>query len=216
MAIPLSRHGTQQLLLYGTWLIMLGGYLWWIQPWLVAIPAVLLVFLLSFFRDPERAPPGGPEVAVAPADGRVVDIGEVEEPHFLGGKALRIGIYLSIFNVHVNRAPLDGEVKLRHYKPGKFLDVRDPSCEKENEANLIGFEGERGPFAVRQVAGLVARAIVCPVAPGDKVVRGGRMGMIRFGSRTELLVPTGADVTVACKVGDVVKGAASPLLRYNS
>jgi phosphatidylserine decarboxylase len=216
MAFPITKHGTQQILVYGTWLVMLAGYLWWLQPWLVAIPAILFVFLISFFRDPERFPPGGPEVAVAPADGKVVDIGEVEEPHFIGGKALRIGIYLSIFNVHVNRAPLDGEVTARHYKPGKFLDVRDPSCEKENESNLIGFAGARGPFAVRQVSGLIARAIVCPVAPGDRVARGDRMGMIRFGSRTELLLPAGADVTVECKIGDTVKGASSVLLRYNS
>ncbi|MEM8885755.1 MAG: phosphatidylserine decarboxylase [Planctomycetota bacterium] len=214
--MPLTKHGTQQLLFYGSWLVMLGGYLWWVWPPLVAIPGVLFVFLLSFFRDPPRAVPGGPEVAVAPADGKVVDIGEIDEPHFIGGRALRIGIYLSIFNVHVNRAPLDGEVKLRHYKPGKYLDVRDPACEKENEANLIGFEGARGPFAVRQVAGLVARAIVCPVEPGDKVARGDRMGMIRFGSRTELLLPVDSDVTVECKIGDVVKGASSILLRYNS
>ncbi|MHC4847571.1 MAG: phosphatidylserine decarboxylase [Planctomycetota bacterium] len=216
MAIPLTKHGTQQMLFYGSWLVMLGGYLWCVFPWLVVIPGLGLLFLFSFFRDPERSAPGGPEVAVAPADGKVVDIGEVDEPHFIGGKALRIGIYLSVFNVHVNRAPLDGEVKLRHYKPGKYLDVRDPACEKENEANLIGFEGERGPFAVRQVAGLIARAIVCPVEPGDKVVRGGRMGMIRFGSRTELLIPAGSDVTVEAKIGDVVKGASTILLRYNS
>ena len=195
---------------------MAAGYLWCIQPWLVFAPALLLAFLLSFFRDPEREVPGGPEVAVAPADGKIVDIGEVDEPHFFGGRALRIGIYLSIFNVHVNRAPLDGEVKMRFYKPGKFLDVRDPACEKENESNLVGFEGERGPFAIRQISGLIARAIVCPVEPGDKVVRGSRMGMIRFGSRTELLLPVDADVTIECKIGDVVHGASSILLRYNS
>ena len=137
MRIPLTKHGTQQLLFYGTWLLMAAGYLWWVYPWLVIIPGLLLLFLISFFRDPERAVPGGPEVAVAPADGKVVDIGEVDEPHFIGGKALRIGIYLSVFNVHVNRAPLDGEVKMRHYKPGKFLDVRDPACENRFGAKIF-------------------------------------------------------------------------------
>jgi len=195
---------------------MLAALLWLVCPWFAVVPGLLFLFLLSFFRDPQRSPPGGPEVAVAPADGILVDIGEVEEPYFFGGKALRIGIYLSVFNVHVNRAPLDGKVTFRHYKPGKFLDVRDPSCEEENEANLIGFEGVRGIFAVRQVAGLIARTIVCPVSLDDTVVRGERMGMIKFGSRTELLLPVDADVTIEAKVGDVVKGASTILLRYNS
>ncbi|MHC4953952.1 MAG: phosphatidylserine decarboxylase family protein [Planctomycetota bacterium] len=214
--MPLTRHGVPQLILFGTWLAMLAALLWLVSPWLAIVPGLLFLFLLSFFRDPERAVPGGPEVAVAPADGKVVDIGEVEEPNFIGGKALRIGIYLSVFNVHVNRAPLDGSVVYRHYKPGKFLDVRDPSCEKENEANLIGFEGPRGRFAVRQVAGLIARTIVCPVGIGDTVERGSRMGMIKFGSRTELILPVDADVTVEVKVGDTVHGASTVLLRYNS
>jgi len=212
----LTPHGLPQLLLFGSWLAMLAALLWLINPWLAIVPGLLFLFLLSFFRDPKRTPPGGPEVAVAPADGVLVDIGEVDEPHFIDGKALRLGIYLSVFNVHVNRAPLDGAVVFRHYKPGKFLDVRDPSCEKENESNLIGFEGQRGRFAVRQVAGLIARTIVCPVGPGDSVVRGERMGMIKFGSRTELLLPVDADVTIEAKVGDTVKGASTVLLRYNS
>jgi len=212
----LTPHGFPQLILFGSWLAMLAALLWLVNPWLTIVPGLLFLFLLSFFRDPERIPPGGAEVAVAPADGVLVDIGEVEEPYFFGGKALRLGIYLSVFNVHVNRAPLDGKVTFRHYKPGKYLDVRDPSCEKENEANLIGFEGERGNFAVRQVAGLIARTIVCPVSLDDTVTRGDRMGMIKFGSRTELLLPVDADVTIEAKVGDVVKGASTILLRYNS
>jgi len=212
----LTPHGLPQLILFGSWLAMLAALLWLVTPWLAIVPGLLFLFLLSFFRDPERAVPGGPEVAVAPADGILVDIGEVEEPYFIGGKALRLGIYLSVFNVHVNRAPLDGKVVFRHYKPGKYLDVRDPSCEKENEANLIGFEGPHGRFGVRQVAGLIARTIVCPVGLDDTVERGQRMGMIKFGSRTELLLPLDADVTIEAKVGDMVKGASTILLRYNS
>ena len=194
---------------------MLAALLWLVQPWLVAIPGLLFAFLLSFFRDPERKVPGGPEVAVAPADGILVDIGEVDEPYFFKGKALRIGIYLSVFNVHVNRAPLDGKLVFRHYKPGKFLDVRDPSCEKENEANLLGFEGPNGRFAVRQIAGLIARTIVSPTELDEQVERGQRMGMIKFGSRTELLLPPDADVTIEAKIGDTMRGASSVLLRYN-
>jgi len=214
-SMPITRHGIPQLILFGSWLAMLAGLLWLVQPWLVAIPGLLFAFLLSFFRDPERAVPGGPEVAVAPADGIMVDIGEVDEPYFFKGKALRIGIYLSVFNVHVNRAPLDGKLVFRHYKPGKFLDVRDPSCEKENEANLLGFEGPNGRFAVRQIAGLIARTIVSPTELDEQVERGQRMGMIKFGSRTELLLPPDADVTIEAKIGDTMRGASSVLLRYN-
>ncbi len=214
-SMPLTRHGIPQLILFGSWLAMLAGLLWLVQPWLVAIPALLFAFLLAFFRDPERTVPGGPEVAVAPADGILVDIGEVDEPYFFKGKALRIGIYLSVFNVHVNRAPLDGKLVFRHYKPGKFLDVRDPSCEKENEANLLGFEGPNGRFAVRQIAGLIARTIVSPTELDEQVERGQRMGMIKFGSRTELLLPPDADVTIEAKIGDTMRGASSVLLRYN-
>ncbi|MCK6460722.1 MAG: phosphatidylserine decarboxylase, partial [Planctomycetes bacterium] len=139
---------------------------------------------------------------------------EVEEPHFLGGRALRIGIFLSVFNVHVNRAPLAGKVRFVRHTPGRFHDVRDPRCKSENEWNLVGFEGARGPFAVRQVAGMVARRIVCPVREGDAAVRGQRMGMIKFGSRTELLVPAGAKVKVETAVGRKVKGGETILLRY--
>ena len=127
MRIPLTPHGTRELLLYGGGLlvatVLLGAL---IHP-LCGLPTFLLfLFVLSFFRDPERTAPEGPATAVAPADGKVTDIEVVDEPAHIGGRALRIGIFLSVFNVHVNRAPLDGTVKLVRYFPGKFLDVRNP------------------------------------------------------------------------------------------
>jgi len=146
----------------------------------------------------------------------VADIGIVDEPHVIGGPALRIGIFLSVFDVHVNRVPLDGEVTLLRYTRGAFHDARRPECAAENEANLVGFRGPRGPFAVRQIAGLVARRIVCPLQAGQACARGDRMGMIKFGSRTELLLPADAAVDVEVKVGDRVRGAASVLLRYRA
>jgi len=204
------------MLLFGGGALVLAAGAAFLHP-LAAVPFVALaVFVLSFFRDPERKPPPGEEIAVSPADGTVTDIGEVDEPHFLGGKALRIGIFLSVFNVHVNRAPLAGKVRFVKHEPGLFLDARDPRCKDMNEWNLVGFEGVRGPFAVRQVTGLVARRIVCPLREGDDMARGQRMGMIKFGSRTELLVPAGSKVKVETAVGRKVKGGETVLLRYES
>jgi phosphatidylserine decarboxylase len=153
-------------------------------------------------------------VAVAPADGKVTDIGVVDEPDVIGGPALRIGIFLSVFDVHVNRVPLDGKVRSLHYRMGAFHDARSEACREENEANLVGFDGPRGPFAVRQVSGLVARRIVCPLREGDEVARGQRMGMIKFGSRTELFVPADTEVKVMVEVGQKVRGNLNALLRY--
>jgi phosphatidylserine decarboxylase len=216
MRIPLTPHGARELALFGGLLLTLAvlGYL--AHP-LVSLPfLVLLVFVFSFFRDPERKPPPGDAAAVAPADGTVTDIEEVDEPHFLGARALRVGIFLSVFNVHVNRAPLDGTVRKVVYRKGRFLDARDPRCRTENEWNLVGVEGARGPFAIRQVTGFIARRIVCPVREGDPLVRGQRMGMIKFGSRTELLVPVGARVKVETAVGAKVKGGETVILRYET
>ena len=179
MRIPLTPHGIKELLIYGGGALLAGLAALHLFPW-AALPFFLLVlFLLSFFRDPERSTDGGPGAAVAPADGRVTDIEIVEEPHFIGGRALRVGIFLSVFNVHVNRAPLDGRVQGIRYAPGAFHDARDPECVEKNEANLIGFMGERGPFAVRQVAGLIARRIVCPLADGDQVRRSSQPTSVR-------------------------------------
>jgi len=214
MRIPLTPHGVRELALFGGLFVVLGAGAFLLHP-LAALPfAALTLFVLSFFRDPERNPPEDAAAAVAPADGKVTDIGEVDEPEAVGGRALRIGIFLSVFDVHVNRAPLDGALRLVRYQPGRFLDARDPRSRDENEANLAGFEGPHGPFAVRQVAGLVARRIVFPFQEGMAVRRGQRLGMIKFGSRTELLVPAGAPVEVAVKVGQRVRGGETVLLRY--
>lgn len=214
MALPLTPHGAREILLFGLVPLLLGVASLWFLPWAAVLLLPLSLFVFSFFRDPERRPPGGPEAAVSPADGVVTDIAEVEEPLFLGGKARRIGIFLSVFNVHVNRAPLDGKVAFLRYSPGAFLDARHPDATLRNESNLVGFTGPRGPFAVRQIAGLIARRIVFPLREGEEVARGARMGMIKFGSRTELLLPAAAAVRIEVKVGDKVKGGETVLLRY--
>jgi phosphatidylserine decarboxylase len=216
MRIPLTPHGLRELVLFGGCLLALTVGGWFLHPWAALPPLLLTVFVFSFFRDPERKPFGGPEVAVAPADGKVTDIEVVDEPEVIGGRALRIGIFLSIFNVHVNRVPLDGRVRSLRFQRGAFHDARSEACKEENESNLVGFDGPRGPFAVRQVTGLVARRIVCTLQEGDEVARGQRMGMIKFGSRTELFVPAEAKVKVEVEVGQKVRGALSALLRYES
>ncbi|MHC4971252.1 MAG: phosphatidylserine decarboxylase [Planctomycetota bacterium] len=216
MRIPLTPHGLRELVLFGGCLLALTVGGWFLHPWAALPPFLLTIFVFSFFRDPERKPFGGPEVAVAPADGKVTDIEVVDEPEVIGGRALRIGIFLSVFNVHVNRVPLDGKVRLLRFQRGAFHDARSEACKEENESNLVGFDGPRGPFAVRQVTGLLARRIICTLREGDEVARGQRMGMIKFGSRTELYVPADARVKVEVEVGQMVRGALSALLRYES
>ncbi|MHC4224036.1 MAG: phosphatidylserine decarboxylase family protein [Planctomycetota bacterium] len=215
MQLPITPHGTRELILFAGGTLLLGvAALLVLHPLAAILPWLATLFIFSFFRDPERRVEGGPEAAVAPADGKVTDIGVVEEPEVMKGKALRIGIFLSVFNVHVNRAPLDGRVTSIRYHPGRFLDARDERCKELNEANMVGFMGPRGPFAVRQVAGLIARRIICPLQAGQEVTRGERMGMIKFGSRTELFVPADARVKVEVEVGRKVRGARTVLLRY--
>ena len=188
-------------------------------PWsaAAALPLVWTGLVCWFFRDPNRRIPDEPGALVSPADGRVADIETVDEPSFLGGKAIRVGIFLSPLNVHVNRSPARGVVRHREYRAGKFLAAYDRRAVEENEACALGIEcegpGGRPPIKilVRQVVGVAARRIVCPPAPGDALDRGQRYGMIKFGSRTELWVP--ADAGFACRVkgGDTVRGGSTVL-----
>ena len=180
---------------------------------IIAAAIVLVLFLAfaAFFRNPSRTLPDDAKHLASPADGTVKDIEVVHDfdlPPFKGD-ALRIGIFLSVLNVHVNRTPAELTVANVNYRPGKYLDARDPKCGKENEAMTVSGEAKVGdatfPMAIRQISGAIARRIVCPVQPGRKLVRGEIYGMIKFGSRTELYLPAeGFEVKV--KVGDKVKG----------
>ncbi|MBA2480430.1 MAG: phosphatidylserine decarboxylase family protein [Planctomycetes bacterium] len=184
----------------------------------LAVAAFLWLFTLAFFRNPERTPAGGLDCLIAPADGVVSDITTVDEPEFLKGRAVRIGIFLSVFDVHVNRSPVAGTIAFAKYTPGKFLDARHPDVSHENEANAIGIEvapetatGLR--VLVRQLSGLIARRIICTHAVGERIARGELYGMIKFGSRTELWLPESCPHTVAVKVGDRVKCGETVLVR---
>jgi phosphatidylserine decarboxylase len=173
---------------------------------------LLVAFVIYFFRDPERVVPADPAIIVSAADGLVVGVDEMEEPDFHLGPMLRISVFLSVFDVHVNRTPCDGEVKSTVYKVGKFLDVRHPDASRRNECRSWWLDTAGGPVAVRQIAGLIARRIVPWADEGSVLARGQRFGMIRFGSRTEVFLPIGC--TPLVKVGDRVQGAATPIARW--
>jgi len=204
-----------QTLLEARWILLIlasiGLAVWFVSMWLSLIFLALFFFTIAFFRDPNRPVPAGPNLIVAPADGRVRDIVELDETEILKTKTRRVGIFLSIFDVHTNRAPIDGRIVYRQHHAGLCLDARDPDCSEKNEAMTWGFENPRGPIVVRQLTGAIARRIVAWANVGDELKKGERFGMIRFGSRTELYLPLNAEVLV--KTGDHVSGGSTVIAR---
>lgn len=188
---------------------MAGWLLHW--TWLMWLATALALFCLNFFRDPERPVPEGEELILAAADGVVADIVEIEENEVLKTNCRRVGIFLSVFDVHVNRAPIAGRITYVQHHPGLFLDARDPLCSEKNEALTWAFEGKDATLVVRQLTGAIARRIVPWSKVGDVVPRGHRFGMIRFGSRTEIYLPLNAKVNVT--VGERVTGALTIIAR---
>jgi len=190
--------------------------------WVFFIPAAIVILIwfeiLYFFRDPERVIPTEPAALLSPADGTITDIGEVEAPGFPGDRAFRIGIFLSIFNVHVNRLPCSGRVVAIRYFPGAFLDARHPECPARNEQLWLDLEETDSGRLIRikQISGAVARRIVCWLKPQETVRGGDRYGMIKFGSRTEVLIPVSDAAEVLVKVGDKVYGGETLLLRLKN
>jgi phosphatidylserine decarboxylase len=173
---------------------------------------ILAIFAVFFFRNPEPLIPPGEELVVAPGQGRIIQIVEMEEPVFLKGPATRISIFLSVFDVHVQRAPVSGRVHYRHYRPGKYLAAWNPKASEENEQASVGITSSGGSrVLVRQIAGLVARRVVTDPREGDAVSRGERIGLIRFGSRVDLFIPPGWEV--ACREGDRVRVGETVLAR---
>lgn len=222
--LPFVRAGLAELVLLtgACWLIAGGFFLlgWHLHPigYIVALAAaVISALVIWFFRNPTRAIPQGPGEVVSPADGKIVAIEEIEDP--LLGPAIEIGIFLSIFNVHANRAPIAGRVLGIEYRPGKMLNALRPESAKENERLEVRIESPSPPFQlmrVRQITGQFARRIVCWVRPGDVLQRGEMFGMIKLGSRTELVLPRTHDLEVVIKVGDRVQAGSSLLARYKS
>jgi phosphatidylserine decarboxylase len=191
-----------------------GSYVHWGFFVMTAVALILWIFVLSFFRDPERAISADANVLVSPADGTITHIDEVEEPDFPGGRAFRISIFLSVFNVHVNRCPRAARVAAIRYFPGAFLDARNTASTIRNEQLWLDLEEESGRrLRVKQISGAIARRIVCWLRPSEALKTGERFGMIKFGSRTEVLLPTGESLHVQVRVGDVVHGGSTILLR---
>jgi len=182
--------------------------------WLLLFFLLLLLCTVAFFRDPDRAAPADPNLIVAAADGSVTDIIELNENEVLKAKTRRVGIFLSIFDVHTNRAPIDGRVIYRQHRDGLCLDARHPDCSEKNESMTWAFENSRVTIVVRQLTGAIARRIVTWAKVGDELKKGERFGMIRFGSRTELYLPLSA--TVLVKVGDHVAGGSTVIARLSS
>lgn len=181
------------------------------EGWPYILPALALsAALAAFFRDPERRTPPAPDTLYAPSDGRVILIEEIEGHPFIGGPAWRVATFLSLLDVHINRSPAAGVVRLREHVPGQFKSAWDPGVELANERTTIGIETERGPIVVVQIAGLVARRIVTYPAAGEPVGQGERIGLIKFGSRTDLLFPRDAARPLV-RIGERVRGALTPL-----
>ena len=183
-------------------LIAAGGYALALNRrswplWLLAFVLTLLALWVAyFFRDPERTGDRGEELVIAPADGKIVQIAEVDEPAYLGGKAQRVSIFMNVFNVHVNRYPVSGTVGYVHYNKGKFLNAAVDKASLENEQSTVGIQSGRHKVLVRQIAGLIARRIVTYSKVGDRATQGERFGIIRFGSRVDVFMPLGSKVHV--------------------
>lgn len=178
--------------------------------WLLAIViTVLALWVAYFFRDPERSGERGARIVVAPADGKLVMVAEVDEPAFIGGRATRLSIFMNVFNVHVNRYPVDGIVEYVHYNKGKFLNAAAEKSSLENEQSSVGVQSGSSRILIRQIAGLIARRIVTYSKVGESVKQGDRMGLIRFGSRVDVFLPTDAKLRV--KLGTLTTAGSTVL-----
>ncbi len=192
---------------YALPLLAAAALIGWLTSPLWALPAVLLsAFFLWFFRDPDRAIPDGADALVSPADGKVTAILPVMSN---GVPCLRISIFLNVFDVHVNRAPMAGIIRHVQYQKGKFLNAMNPASAEQNEQNVVTVEGEGQTVVFKQIAGLLARRIVFNKKVGDRVDRGERVGLIKFGSRVDVFLDAAAAIEV--KVGDRVKGGSTVL-----
>ncbi len=215
-----ARHGFAEMLLFTLLFALLAAPCVWAAlalHWLFWIPftalALLELEIITFFRNPNRVISTEPDILVSPADGVVTNVEEVDEPEF--GKALRISIFLSVFNVHVNRNVGDAEVVDVRYFPGEYLDARNSESAVRNEqlwVDLLETKGKRR-MRLKQISGAIARRIVCWLKPGDILQRGELIGMIKLGSRTDLLIPAGAASEIRVKVGDKVSGGSTVLLK---
>jgi len=238
--IPFARAGLAELLVFSLLFFGGAGLLSWLTAWRAGgfIPAginpaaleivswlatttltVCGILIVWFFRDPPRKIPAGNQLVVSPADGKVVEIVDLDHDEFIGGPAVQIGIFLSIFNVHINRSPFAARVVGLRYKPGKCLNALRPESARENEQLAIRLEGNHEPhrrMVVRQITGAIARRIVCWLKPGDDLAAGEQFGMIKLGSRTEIVLPKEDGLQLRVKLGDKVKAGLTVFAEYGS
>jgi phosphatidylserine decarboxylase len=229
MRIPLTRYGLPQVAFYPAVIVVMmamglvvlskaSGSPAAIAVWAAeVILLVVLIWALSFFRDPERVVPQESNLLISPADGTVTDVDILDGCEYIEGKVMRIGIFLSVFNVHINRAPCKARVETIQYKQGKFKDARDKTSSKVNESNdvaMVRLEEPKDKLVVRQISGAIARRIVCEAKKGGTLKAGERFGMIKFGSRTELYLPARANAKCLVKPGDAVHAGQDVLVRY--
>jgi phosphatidylserine decarboxylase len=226
MRIPLTKYGWPQVLIFPAALIVVMIFLLLVTvpAWplwgilLVQVPpAALLIFALMFFRDPYRVCPTESNLLLAPADGKITNIEIVQDAGGIGQAAMKIGIFMSIFNTHINRAPCNVEIEKITYKKGMYKNAMNPESGRVNESNDLCFvriDDPRDRLLVRQISGAIARRIVCVKEPGQKLAGGEKFGMIKFGSRTELYLPARENVKCLVRIGDNVKAGLTPLVRY--
>jgi len=205
MALPVAKAG-YPLIFGGAFVTLIFALLG--MTYVTIMGLVVTMSFCWFFRDPDRVVPNQPEAVVSPADGKVVSVGDVDDTPFYKGRCKKISIFMSVFNVHVNRIPFSGRVKEVRYHPGKFFAANLEKASLQNEHNAVYLEsGGATTLCVVQIAGLIARRIICKVQPGNEVLKGQRYGIICFGSRLDVYLPVDAKIEVA--IGDKVKAGSS-------
>ena len=226
MKIPLTKYGLPQVAVFPAIILLIMAvvaffgpamFVSWIVQTVLAIFLVVLIWVLSFFRDPARIPPDDPNLLISPADGKVTDIDIIEHDDITGKKTVRIGIFLSVFNVHINRMPCPARIEKITYKKGHFKNAMNPESSRVNESNEVLIKRLNQPadnLFLRQISGAIARRIVCKASIGEDFCGGQQFGMIKFGSRTELLLPARDDIEISTKIGDKVKAGITILARY--
>jgi len=214
--VPIAGEGLREIAFATLVLGVLGAAAVWVF-WPALIPCILVwLWVLSFFRDPKRRGNFGPGELCAPADGTVTEVTELDTHERLGGPAVRIGIFMSLLDVHINRSPCSGRVRSVTYRPGEFLDARHPDSGRRNESNtlLIDPDGPMpGPIEVRQVAGILARRIICHATAEQHLSIGARFGLVKFGSRVELIIPRRDHTEIKAAVGDKVRAGLTVVAR---
>ena len=207
----INRDGLGIIVFTGVVLILFCFLTWYIDSDIVAVLTVILAFVFVFhfffFRDPDRMPPEGDHLLVAPADGKVIKIDTVKENLYVNDEVYLVSIFMSVFNVHVNRIPLDGTVEMIEHRKGRFLAAWAEEAIEHNEQTIIGLKTAYGKILFRQIAGLIARRIICRLKEGQQVLRGSRFGLIKYGSRVDLYLPK--SITLRVQVGDKVTAGQS-------